>query len=315
VTYTTAEYDARRRDFTVNGMFYDPVEQRVIDYVDGEKDLSAGVIRAIGEPHDRMREDKLRMLRAVRFAATMDFQLDGATAKAVREMAEEIHIVSAERIAAELKRMLVDQHRRRALELCRELGLLPRVIPELSGLSAETWEQTLRMLHLLQEPRFELAMAVLLQPVSPGEGKTAPEVAHDICKRLRLSNDESDDVAWLLEHRRDLFDAPTLSAAQLKRRLASPLIGDLLALSRVELLAGSSDLAPLIFCEEYLRNVPREEIDPKPLMTGNDLIALGLTPSPALKDILDVVRDAQLNGEISTLDEARELARRLQSGA
>jgi poly(A) polymerase len=317
VSYTTAEYDAQRRDFTINGMFYDPVEQRVIDYVGGERDLSDGVIRAIGDPHDRMREDKLRMLRAVRFAATMNFALDETTANAVREMAEQIHVVSAERISAELKRMLIDQHRRRAIELCATLGLLQLIVPELREViegegTDGMWERTLKMLQLLQEPRFELAMAVLLNSVQSADRKSADEVVLEICKRLRLSNDEAGDIVWLLAHRYDLEYSSTLSAAQLKRRLAAPLIGDLIASSRAEILASNGDLSPVIFCEEYLRNTPREEIDPKPLLTGNDLIALGFIPNPAFKDILDTVRDAQLNGEISTREEARILARRLQ---
>ncbi len=137
VAFCTPEEDAQRRDFTINGMFYDPIETRVLDFVEGEADLAARVIRAIGDPHDRMREDKLRMLRAVRFTATLDFELDEVTAAAVREMADQITVVSAERIAQELRRMLVDAHRRRAVELCDDVGLLAVILPELAVESSD----------------------------------------------------------------------------------------------------------------------------------------------------------------------------------
>ncbi len=171
VDFAGPEEDAQRRDFTINGMFYDPVSEQVLDYVGGEKDLAAGVVRAIGRPADRMTEDKLRMLRAVRFAATLDFQLDPATAEAVRTMAPEIHVVSAERIAQELKKMLVDPHRRRAIELARDTHLLVEILPEvkpvLDAPDGAGWEATLRRLRLLeQKPRFELATAALW-PVCP----------------------------------------------------------------------------------------------------------------------------------------------------
>ncbi len=169
VEFAGPEEDARRRDFTINGMFYDPISEQVHDYVGGEADLAAGVVRAIGRPADRMTEDKLRMLRAVRFAATLDFQLDPATADAVRAMAPEIHVVSAERIAQELKRMLVDPHRRRAMELARETRVLLEILPELKPVveaaDGVAWETALRRLKLLQQPRFELATAALLAGV------------------------------------------------------------------------------------------------------------------------------------------------------
>ena len=153
VSFTTPEEDAQRRDFTINGLFYDPIEQQVFDFVDGERDLRAGIVRAIGDPHDRMTEDKLRMLRAVRFAATLEFELDTVTAAAVRNMAAQMLVVSAERIAQELRRMLVDGHRMRAMQLTAEVGLLPVILPEVALLISESdsphWERTLHMLDLL----------------------------------------------------------------------------------------------------------------------------------------------------------------------
>ena len=222
VEFCTAEEDAQRRDFTINGMFYDPAEKQVLDYVAGEKDLGAGIVRAIGDPHDRVREDKLRMLRAVRFTATLEFELDSVTADAVREMAEEIHIVSAERITQELKLMLVDQHRKRAMQLAVDLGLLRLILSELDTTTTQ-WESTLHMLQLLQEPEFPLTFAVLIHALqTTGERTpiTIAEIARTICKRLRFSNHETEHVCWLLAHRDDLADAPDLPLAELKRLMS-----------------------------------------------------------------------------------------------
>jgi poly(A) polymerase len=312
VEFCSPEEDARRRDFTINGMFYDPVDGRVLDYVGGEHDLAAGIVRAIGEPRDRMREDKLRMLRAVRFAATLEFQLDPATAAAVRDMAPQLNAVSAERIAQELKRMLVDAHRRRAVELCRDLGLLPVIFPELSPLLAApspAWDRTLHLLQLLHEPRFEVALAALLHPLP------AEPTVRNICLRLRLSNEETGRTTWLVAHQNDLRTAPDFSLAQLKRALSHPHHADQLQLLRAKLLAEDADLHPVLFCEEYLARTPPDVINPPPLVTGNDLIQIGLTPGPPFKELLETIRDAQLNGDVATRDDALRLAAQLRDRA
>ena len=165
VVFSSPEEDAQRRDFTINGMFYDPLKEEVMDFVGGQQDLAAGVLRAIGDPLERMEKDKLRMLRAVRFAATFDFELDVATADAVRSMADQISVVSAERIAQELRRMLVDQHRQRAVELCCDVDLLTRILPELKPVvnDVERWSRLTKSLSLLTEPEFPLAFAVVLE--------------------------------------------------------------------------------------------------------------------------------------------------------
>jgi len=327
VAFSSPEEDAWRRDFTINGMFYDPVTDQVLDFVGGEQDLKAGIVRAIGDPRERMREDKLRMLRAVRFVATLQFELDRETADAVIEMAEEIHVVSAERIADELKRMLVDPHRKRAMQLAQETRLLPLIFPELApmiGDSADqvesnTWGRTLHMLDHLQQPRFELAAATLLYAMalphaSPDEHTThgLDDRARSLCKRLRLSNQETDDIVWLLANQSALADAQNLSKATLKRLMAQPLVRDELSLHRVKALAAGADLNAVEFCEEFLRNTPQEEINPPALITGDDLIAQGLKPSRHFKELLEAVRDAQLNGEIKTKQQALNLAAWLQ---
>lgn len=307
VAFCTPEEDAQRRDFTINGMFYDPIDARILDYVGGEADLAARVVRAIGDPHERVREDKLRMLRAVRFTAVLEFTLEETTASAVREMASQLVIVSAERIAQELKKMLVDRHRRRAIELCDSVDLLPLILPELKSelrdLSAH--ELTLRMLDELQQPSFELALAVLLHSLP------AKPVVYDACRRLKLSNEEADRITWLVAHQDDLANAPAQTLASLKRTLAHPYRDDLLSLLRVKLLAREADLQPVLFCDEYLARTPQSVIDPPPLITGDDLKALGMAPSPAFKLVLESIRDAQLNDEITTPEQAIEMVQRL----
>ena len=305
VVFTTAEEDAQRRDFTINGMFYDPLAASVFDFVGGEKDLNLGIVRAIGDPHDRVREDKLRMLRAVRFTATLDFELDEVTASAVREMASEIHVVSVERISHELKRMLIDPHRTRAVRLAREVGLLSEILPELEdafGSAGEdlpaTGDRTIHMLQLLQEPGFELVMAALCHSLESGDAVRA------LCRRLKLSNHEIDHIGWLVEHEHDLDAATSWPLCELKRLFADRRADDLVALSRVRTLAENRDLSSVVFCEEYLQHTPREVIDPPPLLTGDDLVSQGLKPGPHFKDFLDFIRDAQLDEQIATPEEA-----------
>jgi len=306
VAFTTPEEDARRRDFTINGMFYDPIDSRVLDFVGGERDLAAGVVRAIGEPRDRMREDKLRLLRAVRFAATLDFRLDDATAAAVRDMAGELPVVSAERIAQELKKMLVDRHRRRAVELSLDLGLLTVIVPELQQREfVAARERVLRTMALLSQPSFELAAAALWQTLSP-------ETTSVVCRRLRLSNEECERITWLVAHQDDLRHVGELTAAQLKRLFARPESKELLQLVHAKLLAEEADLHPVMFCEEFLARTPPLELNPPPLLTGDDLIALGWQPGPRFRETLEAVRDAQLNGELSTEQDARQYVQRLR---
>lgn len=319
IAFATPEEDARRRDFTINGMFYDPLEQEVYDYVGGKDDLAAGVLRAIGDPAARMTEDKLRMLRAVRFAAVMEFEIDEATANAVRRMAEEIHVVSPERIAQELTRMLLDEHRRRAMELAMDLGLLCEVLPELDSIAPThdngssgddepgPWARTLQALHLLEAPGLELAFAALLHEAVDSES------ARRVCRRLRLSNRETELVGWLLDHASDIAAAPKMKPSTLKRMLSHANVGEQLALARVLRLVNGRDLHPVLFCEQYLRDTPPEQLNPPPLLTGDILISHGHKPGPEFKPLLDAVRDAQLNGEISNEAEALELVARLQN--
>ncbi len=313
VTFATAEEDAQRRDFTINGMFYDPLAEQVSDYVGGRDDLARKIVRAIGDPLARFREDKLRMLRAVRFVARFGFDLDPQTADAVQAMSAEILVVSQERIADELKKMLVHPRRRRALELAHDLNLLTVILPELAPVAAtagwaagkDHWLATLKALESLDNPRFELALAAALHDVAcDGTADEAGRLAEAICRRLKLSNDECHDVAWLIEHRPALQGAPMWPLHRLKRLLAEKLIPELIVLASAQDAARGEDLTDVEFCENYLRATSAEEINPPPLITGKDLHELGLAPGPRFKELLDAVRDAQLDGLVKSREEA-----------
>lgn len=320
VVFSSPLEDAQRRDFTINGMFYDPLKKQVLDYVRGEQDLAAGILRAIGDPQARMEEDKLRMLRAVRFASTFEFELEQNTADAVRGMADQISVVSAERIAQELRRMLVDPHRHQAVKLCHEVGLLLQVLPELAPVvsSARHWDRLLNGLRLLVDPAFPLVLALLFESsilASGATSKAGVEAAVAAGRRLKLSNQEIDAATWLLKHRCSLDNASSLPLSQLKRILAQKLAPDLIALIRIRALVAGEQPDDAIFCDDFLRSTPREVIDPLPLVSGNDLIKAGLHPGPRFKEILDQVRDAQLNLQISTSSEAMKLASELARGS
>jgi poly(A) polymerase len=300
VTFSNAREDAQRRDFTINGLFYDPVEERVIDYVGGQEDLRRRRVRAIGDARARFAEDKLRLLRAVRFAATYEFELEDGTHRAIREMATEITVVSAERIAAEMRLALTARQRVRAVRLLVETGLAQAVLPEIipGGPDGERQlDRALDVLDRLDEPGFPLAMAALLLPFVDAEA------ARQIGRRWRLSNQEIDRIAWLLENRDALVDARAARWSRLQPILIDPGIEDLLALTEA---ARPECAADLDFCREKLR-LPRKELDPAPLLTGNDLLARGLKPGPQFRVLLERVRAAQLDGEIHTKDEALSL--------
>ncbi|MDB5389272.1 MAG: cca [Planctomycetaceae bacterium] len=323
VVFCTPEQDALRRDFTINGMFYDPFSEQVLDYVGGQADLQARVIRAIGHPEDRFREDKLRILRAIRFASTMDFLLELHTATAIREMAADVRIVSVERITQEWKRMLTHSSRCRALELAHATRVLPHVFLEAQALlqpDAEVlWWRSLQAVTSLEhqsvatglrkEPRFELVLATWLCE-APGY---SPQSAETMCKRLRFSNDELERIVWLRAQSQAVHGIRSASLSQLKRLLAHPFAEDLLAQTRAVQTAAGRDLADVEFGEIYLRETSREVLDPPALITGDDLIRSGLRPGKAFKMLLDALRDAQLECRISTPTEAQTLAQELST--
>jgi poly(A) polymerase len=326
VAFGSPKLDAERRDFTINGMFFDPFTHEVIDYVGGRSDLDLKILRAIGDPSARFREDKLRLLRAVRFAARFGFGLEPATRAAVEAMADQVNVVAAERIAQELRKMLEHHSRAKAMELMMESGLMAAVLPPVAamkGLVESTpvipegglWDHVLLVLSLLPEgSSFPLAMAALLHDV----GKTAMnrshevkyheqigrEIADELCRHLKLANAERERITWLVESHRSLRDPERLRESQLKRLLASPGIIELLALHRADALASTGDASHVDYCEHYLMTEPNGPVDPPPLVSGRDLAQHGLKPGPQFKKILDEVREAQLERVINTRDEA-----------
>lgn len=309
VVYSSPEEDASRRDFTINGMFFDPLSDEIIDFVGGKTDLEAGLLRAIGDPTARFSEDKLRLVRAVRFASRFGLRIEERTQRALEAMAPKVVVVSAERIAQELRRMLVHPSRSAAMRLLMDFGLARAILPELLALvgqSAEIvdrpgldrWERTLSTLDALpHEPRVGLALAALLC-----EGGL--EAVRTVSTRLKLSNAERDSASWLVEHSRVLLEASTWPVHRLKRLLAAPDIRDLLGLSRAMAEAVGKPADHVDFCERYLIDLPDGPIRPEPLLSGNDLKQLGLLPGPRYKEWLERAYDAQLGGAIGDREQA-----------
>ncbi|HEX4415811.1 MAG TPA: CCA tRNA nucleotidyltransferase [Lacipirellulaceae bacterium] len=308
VHFTTAEHDAQRRDFTINGLFYDPLAKQVIDYVGGQLDLEQKTIRAIGDPRLRISEDKLRMLRAVRFAATFNFQIDAATLHAIQQMAADIITVSPERIGMEIRRMLLDPNRARAVKLLRETNLSAPVLPEVAALSPQEFEELCRILPVLDKPTLAVAFATLLLPATNADSRV-PQPASSLGRRLRYTNKEIERAAWLLTHIRTIANATNCKWPTVQRLLTNEGAAELVALR--EALAGRADPA-VAFCRERLA-WPPERLNPPQLVDGSDLIRHGLTPSPEFSTLLEKVRDAQLEGEIFTRNEALALVDRLRT--
>lgn len=332
VVFSTAEADASRRDFTINGMFFDPLNGQVIDHVGGRADLEARTLRAIGVPEERFAEDKLRLLRAVRFAARFDLEIEPRTRVALVAMADQVVAVAAERIAHELRRMLVHPARARAMNLAFDVGLVAAVLPPLvpmKGLfqgkpvqpAGDLWDHTMLVLeHLPTEPTFPLAFAALVHDVGkPGskglqDGRVTfhnheiigKRIATRMCLDLKLSNAERDRIAWLVEFHQYLGQARELREAKLKRILATPGIEELLALHRADALATDGDASQVDYCEWYLHEQPTGPICPPPLLTGHDLQRHGLNPGPRFKEILEMVREAQLERVVTSKRDALE---------
>ena len=311
VEFTGAREDAQRRDFTINGLFYDPIQDEVIDYVGGREDLQRRIVRAIGDPRQRIAEDKLRMLRAIRFAATFDFVLDPATLAAIQSQAHELTVVSAERIAAEMRRMLVHPCRASAVQMLYDAGLLTVILPEIAALRPtpenQPWTQTLAILQALQSPTFSMSLAALLRAIPAVEDASQP-LASLIGSRWKLANDELAGVVRLLRDDPLIRRAKHLPWPRLQRILVAEGAAELLGYSQAVAEVVDRDSSHIDFCWQQLA-LPREELNPPRLITGNDLKPLGIQPGPAFREILEAIRDAQLEKRIGTKDEALQFAR------
>lgn len=332
VHFADERADAERRDFTVNGMFLDPETLEVRDHVGGLADLEAGVIRAIGDPYARFDEDRLRLLRAIRFAARFDWRIEDATWQAICKLAPTIVGIAWERIGEEIVKILTEGRARRGFELMSASGLLGVLIPEVEAMrgvaqsadhhpEGDVFTHTMLCLEKLGPQHGEaLALAVLLHDVAKplcaerrddgritfyGHCEKGAEMTLDIVQRLRRSRDTAERAAILVEQHLHHVQAPAMRVAKLKRFLAQEHIDDLLELVRIDALSASGNLEAYEFCRAKQAELAREARLPDPLLRGRDLIELGHRPGPRFREILERAFDAQLEGEITSREAAR----------
>jgi poly(A) polymerase len=334
VVFTSSpEQDVRRRDITINGLLMRHDSETIVDFVGGQTDLRAGIIRAIGEPARRFAEDKLRMLRAVRFAARFRFQIDPETLAAVQQHAHEIGQVSAERIREELTKLLTEGSARRGMELLDESGLLQHILPEVAAMQGveqppqyhpegDVWTHTLLMLEGLPAgSSATLAWGVLLhdvgkprtfRPISEtgdrirfdGHVDVGVRMAEGICERLRFSNQDREQILALIANHMRFKDVSRMRASTLKRFIRLPQFDEHLALHRLDCLSSHRHLDAYDFVRRTLEETPIEEMRPTRLLTGNDLQSLGYQPGPLFSKILRSLEDAQLEGLVRCRKEA-----------
>ena len=336
VRFTTPEEDAARRDFTINAMYYDPVTEQVVDYVDGQADLEKKILRAVGDPAARFAEDKLRKLRAIRFATTLEFAIDGPTWGAIHDNASGIQQVSAERIRDELLKTFRSPHRARGLDLLDASGLLAPILPEMAALhgceqppqfhpEGDVFIHTRLMLNLLPpEVPDSVFLSVLLHDIGKpatwtcdpaedrirfnGHDAVGAGMTREVMMRLRFSNEEIERVVEAVANHMVFKDVTKMRVAKLKRFMARPFFDREIELHRVDCLGSHGDLGNIAFLEQKAAEFASEPLIPPPLITGRDLIGLGLKPGPRFKEILDHVETAQLENRISTPEEALSLA-------
>ena len=329
VRYGSLREDIQRRDFTINGMVYDPIDDRLIDLVEGQKDLARQTIRAIGDARQRFEEDRLRMIRAVRFAASLEFTIEAETFAAIQELAPTIAQISWERIGDEMTRILTEGGARRGFELLDDCGLLATLMPEITAMKGtpqspdyhpegDVFQHTMLLLRHLEAPSETLAYGCLLHDVAKplcvrqeaqritfyGHTERGAEIAEAILKRLKRSRTVRDRVAYLVRNHLRLVQAPKMRLSTLKRFLREDGIDELLELARIDALSSNGDLQYYRFCKERMGELKDDEIRPQPLLRGGDLIAIGLTPGPSFADILRQAEDAQLGGELTSRPEA-----------
>ncbi len=331
VTFCDARGDASRRDFTVNAMFYDPIEEEVIDFVGGREDLRKKLIRTVGVPEERFAEDRLRMLRAARLAAALGFSIDPPTAEAIRRLAGHISSVSGERVRDELMKLLASPRRAEGIRLLDELALLKEVLPEVAAMKGteqspklhpegDAFTHTLLALEKLEDPDFVTAMSVLLHDIGKpialrksgkfyGHEHDGAEAAGQICGRLRVSNAHADTIRWAVSRHLAFKDAQRMRESTLRRLLGHESFPVLLDLHRADALASTGDLSDYEFVQAKLAGYENEPVLPPPLVGGNDLMSLGLEEGPRVGALLEKVRDAQLEGRLASREEALQFAR------
>jgi poly(A) polymerase len=331
--------DAERRDFTINGMMLDPLvddlKNGVLDFVGGRKDLDAGTIRAIGDPELRLAEDKLRMMRAVRFAARFEYKIEAATFAAIQDFAAQIGQISHERLRDELTKMLTEGHARQAFLLLHQSGLLREVLPEIEAMKGveqprefhpegDVFVHTLLLLENLPHPcPPTLAWGALLHDVGkPPTFRIAERIrfddhvdvgvkmAEEICRRLRFSNEDTKQILALVDNHMRFAHTMRMSESTFKKFVRLPRFAEHLELHRLDCRASHGDLTSYNFTGERMASLPPEAVRPVPLITGDDLIAAGYQPGPRFKEILSTVEDGQLEGRLHSREEAMQLVER-----
>lgn len=331
VTFSSAEEDARRRDFTVNGLFYDPIDEKVLDFVGGRQDLETRTLRAIGSPAERFAEDKLRLLRGVRFAAALDFTIETETWTAIRAGAPAIRDVSAERLRDELVKIFTSPRRVRGFDLLDASGLMAVILPEMVPLKGceqppdfhpegDVFVHTRLMLSLLPETvSIPLVFATLFHDLGKpptmqrdengrirfnGHESIGADMTEKIMRRLRFSNEEIEATVAMVQNHMVFKDVQNMRVARLKRFMARPTFDDELELHRVDCLASHGLLDNFEFLKRRRQDFASEPLIPPPLITGHDLIAMGWKPGPKFKTVLDAVQVRQLEGTLQTREEA-----------
>ncbi len=334
VAFSTPDQDALRRDFTVNGLFYDPVAKRIIDYVHGRSDLKRGIIRTIGDPDERFTEDKLRMLRAIRFSCSLGFEIAAETWSSMQRHASGVLQVSWERIRDELLKILTGPVRARGLDLLHDSQLLKYILPEVETMrgiqqptefhpEGDVYEHTRNALEILRRPSPALALGTLLHDVGKpptfaldgrirfdGHVEVGAQMAEEICRRLRLSNEEIVQVTDLVRHHMRFMHVKEMRESTLKRFLRKANFADHLELHRVDCLSSHRNLDNYRFCIAKLEELKHEPSHLPPLITGRDLIEMGYQPGPIFREILQSVEDLRLENVLSTREEALNHVRR-----
>lgn len=331
---TDPREDVERRDFTINGLLLDPIKGEILDFVGGQQDLKAGIIRTIGSPEQRFGEDKLRMLRAVRFAARFEYTIDPATFAAMQKLAGNIHQVSRERVRDELSKMLIEGHARRAFLLLDESGLLQQVLPEISAMKGveqppqfhpegDVFVHTLLLLEKLPRPSpMTLAWGALLHDVGKpatfrvadrirfdGHVEVGVKMAEQICRRFRFSNHDTEQILALVKNHMRFGDVQRMKESTLKKFMRLPQFEEHLELHRLDCQSSHGDLTSYEFTREKLVSTPEASMRPAPLVTGNDLINAGYVPGPRFKEILAAVEDSQLEGQLQNKEQALAFVR------
>lgn len=336
VHFSTAREDVLRRDFTINGLLMDPVTGQIIDYVDGRADIENKIIRTIGNSEKRFNEDYLRMLRAVRFAANLNYEIEPATKKAIEINAAKIKQISAERLQEEISKILARPGARRGFELMAQTGILQEILPEIERLrgveqplrfhpEGDVWQHTLMMLELLQnkgnsDENMSLAWAALLHDAGKaltrtedengvhfyGHVQRGEEIAENIMQRLRFSRARSETVLNLIHYHMVFMNVHKMRPGRLKRFLRMPDFNLHLELNRLDCLASHGMLDNYEFCRDQLQKLVVEDLYPPRLLNGNDLITLGYVPGKIIGNILEALENEQLEGRIKTKQEARE---------